>query len=91
MRITKDEAAILLACLENSKYDLPYKHGVNVMETFDILGGKLSAGCKDKRRVARYSDNTLRSIIKRYHALVSGTAVPVKPSAELEDDDPNIM
>jgi len=72
MRITKDEARILSACLESHKYDLANLIGrtkdeaLNAIEALETLEEKLDVCGKDQRRKGRRSIDTLSEVLKRF-------------------------
>jgi hypothetical protein len=88
MRITKEEASILAACLERAKYDLPYAPGRGTMLSLDSLLTKLENGSIDTRRVNRGTSDSIFDVINRYHLSTSGPAV-VAHHKKLYDADLN--
>lgn len=75
MKITKDEARIFAALLNDGKYafsDGAQHHtkedSVNVFEALEHLEKKIQSIAKDKRRIGRKSHDDINDVIKRYTA-----------------------
>ncbi len=71
MRITKDEALILAAALDDYKFDfselLPDKpQRLKAMQVLESLQTRLERNGKDKRRQGRSSMNSFTDVLRRY-------------------------
>lgn len=72
MRITKDEARILSAALEKSKYDMAQivsrtkDQALNAIEALETLEIKLESVGKDERRKGRKSQDHFSDVLKRF-------------------------
>jgi hypothetical protein len=71
MRITKDEALILAAALDDYKFDflelLPDKpQRLKAMQVLESLQTRLVRNGKDKRRQGRSSMNSFTDVLRRY-------------------------
>jgi hypothetical protein len=72
MQITKDEARILSAALERSKYDLmniisrSKEESIHSIEALETLEDKLEKIGKDNRRIGRKSQDHLSDVLKRF-------------------------
>jgi hypothetical protein len=67
MKLTKDEARILEAALEDFKYELVGGSNLTgLMEALEKLQGKLSEHAKDMRRVGRKSQDDWHDLLKRF-------------------------
>lgn len=67
MNITKDEARILHAALEDSMYEIAHNtpNPKDTIEALDKLSAKLHDGCNDTRRTGRTSMNSFQDCLKR--------------------------
>lgn len=71
MRITKDEALILAAALDDYKFDfselLPDRsQRLKAMQVLESLQTRLERNGKDKRRQGRSSMNSFTDVLRRY-------------------------
>jgi glycyl-tRNA synthetase beta subunit len=66
MKITKDEARILAAALEDAKYIMTNDRNLALINKLDQLQNKLEDFGKDKRRTGRTSQDDFTDCLKRY-------------------------